>query len=101
MSMSEKIGYIVVVLGLKGLHLFPVVECGQMMNSQGRTLSNQMIAISQNQRENEGAIHSLIGSSISESGNVQNPLTTSQNMEKIDDLLVSLQEQSNSLSRSY
>ncbi|XP_058256484.1 nuclear factor of activated T-cells 5 isoform X1 [Hemibagrus wyckioides] len=76
-------------------------DCGQMMNSQGSTLSNQIIAISQNQRENEGTIRSLLNSSMSESGNVQNPLTTSQNMEKIDDLLVSLQEQSNSLSRSY
>ncbi|XP_060796813.1 nuclear factor of activated T-cells 5 isoform X2 [Neoarius graeffei] len=76
-------------------------ECGQMMNSQGSTISNQIIAISQNQRETEGAICSLLNSSMSKSGNVQNPLTTSQNMEKIDDLLVSLQEQSNSLSRSY
>ncbi|KAI5608514.1 nuclear factor of activated T-cells 5 isoform X5, partial [Silurus asotus] len=76
-------------------------ECGQMMNSQGSTLSNQIIAMSQNHRENEGVIHSLINSPMSESGNVQSPLTTSQNMEKIDDLLVSLQEQSNSLSRSY
>lgn len=72
-----------------------------MMNSQGSTLSNQIIAISQNQRENEGAIHSLLNSSMNESGNVHNPLTTSQNMEKIDDLLVSLQEQSSNLSRSY
>ncbi|KAM9460719.1 nuclear factor of activated T-cells 5 isoform 2-T2 [Clarias gariepinus] len=76
-------------------------ECGQMMNSQGSTLSNQIISISQNQRENEGQIHSLLNSSMNESRNVQNPLTTSQNMEKIDDLLVSLQEQSNSLSHSY
>ncbi|XP_060729314.1 nuclear factor of activated T-cells 5 isoform X2 [Tachysurus vachellii] len=76
-------------------------DCGQMMNSQGSSLSNQIIGISQNQRENEGTIHSLLNSSMNESGNVQNSLTTSQNMEKIDDLLVSLQEQSNSLSRSY
>lgn len=71
------------------------------MNAQGNTLSSQIITISQNPRENEGAIHSLINSSMSDSVNVQNPLTTSQNMEKIDDLLVSLQEQSNSLSCSY
>ncbi|XP_026992372.2 nuclear factor of activated T-cells 5 isoform X2 [Tachysurus fulvidraco] len=76
-------------------------DCGQMMNSQGSSLSNQIIGISQNQRENDGTIHSLLNSSMSESGNVQNSLTTSQNMEKIDDLLVSLQEQSNSLSHSY
>ncbi|TTK78902.1 Nuclear factor of activated T-cells 5 [Bagarius yarrelli] len=77
-------------------------NCGQMIDSQGSTLSDQIIAISQNQRENEGTIRSLLNSSMNESGNVQNSqLTTSQNMEKIDDLLVSLQEQSNSLSRSY
>ncbi|XP_017333799.1 nuclear factor of activated T-cells 5 isoform X2 [Ictalurus punctatus] len=68
-------------------------DCGQMMDSQGSALSDQ--------RENEGTIHSLLNSSMGESGNVPNSLTTSQNMEKLDDLLVSLQEQSNSLSRSY
>lgn len=90
-----------ILLGFKSLNLFSIVDCGQMMNSQGNTLSNQIIGISQNQRDNEGAIRSLLNSSINESGNCQSPLTTSQNMEKIDDLLVSLQEQSNSLSRSY
>ncbi|XP_072517299.1 nuclear factor of activated T-cells 5 isoform X1 [Salminus brasiliensis] len=73
-------------------------ECGQLMNSQGTTLSDQIIAISQsgqNQRESDEQIHSLLSQSMSESGNVQNVLTASQNMEKIDDLLVSLQEQGN------
>lgn len=81
------------LLDFKGPDLFSVVDCGQMMDSQGSALSDQ--------RENEGTIHSLLNSSMGESGNVPNSLTTSQNMEKLDDLLVSLQEQSNSLSRSY
>ncbi|XP_066503215.1 nuclear factor of activated T-cells 5 isoform X2 [Hoplias malabaricus] len=79
-------------------------ECDQLMNSQGTTLSDQIIAISQsgqNQRESDGQIHSLLSQSISETRNVQNVLTTSQNMEKIDDLLVSLQEQGNNLPHSY
>lgn len=84
--------------------LFSVVECSQLMNSDGNTLSDQIIAISQsgqNQRESDGQIHSLLNPSMTDSGNVQNALTTSQNMEKIDDLLESLQEQGNDVSHSY
>ncbi|KAI4875930.1 hypothetical protein NFI96_034517 [Prochilodus magdalenae] len=79
-------------------------DCSQLMNAQGTTLSDQIIAISQsgqNQRDSDGQIHSLLNQSMSESGNVQNVLTTSQNMEKIDDLLVSLQEQGKNLSHTY
>ncbi|XP_017562782.1 nuclear factor of activated T-cells 5 isoform X3 [Pygocentrus nattereri] len=79
-------------------------DCTQLMNSQGTTLSDQIIAISQsgqNQRESDGHIHSLLNQSMSESGNIQNVLTTSQNMEKIDDLLVSLQEQGKNHPHSY
>lgn len=72
------------------------------MNSQGTTLSDQIIGISQSgptQQENE--VQSLLGQSMSDPGSVQTPMTTSQNMEKIDDLLVSLQEQGNNISHSY
>lgn len=74
------------------------------MNSAGTTLSDQIIAISQsgqNQRAAEGQIQPMLTQSISESGTLQNSLTASQNIEKIDDLLVSFQEQGNNLSRSY
>lgn len=82
----------------------PHTECGQLINSPGTTLSDQIIAISQsgqNQRESEAQIQSLLNQSMSESGSMQNSMTASQNMEKIDDLLVSLQEQGNNLTRSY
>ncbi|CDQ62373.1 unnamed protein product [Oncorhynchus mykiss] len=79
-----------------GLFLFGIQnECGQLITSPGTTLSDQIIAISQsgqNQRESEAQIQSLLNQSI---------MTASQNMEKIDDLLVSLQEQGNNLTRSY
>lgn len=74
------------------------------MNSAGTTLSDQIIAISQsgqNQREAESQIQPMLTQSISESGTLQNSMTASQNIEKIDDLLVSLHEQGNNLSRSY
>lgn len=82
---------------------FPA-ECRQLMNSQGSTLSDQIIAINQSgqsEQESEGQIQSLLGQSIADPGTVQTNLTTSQNMEKIDDLLVSLQEQGNNISHSY
>ncbi len=79
-------------------------ECSQLMSSPGNTLSDQIIAISQsgqNQRESEAHIQSLLSQSLSQSGSVQNSMSASQNMEKIDDLLVSLQESGSNLTRSY
>lgn len=88
-----------------GLFLFGIQnECDQLMNTSGNTLSDQIIAISQsgqNQRESDAHIQSLLSQSLSQSGSVQNSMTASQNMEKIDDLLVSLQESGSSLTRSY
>lgn len=81
-----------------------LAECGQLMNTPGNTLSDQIIAISQsgqNQRESDAHIQSLLSQSLSQSGSVQNSMTASQNMEKIDDLLVSLQESGSNLTRSY
>ncbi|XP_052418014.1 nuclear factor of activated T-cells 5-like isoform X2 [Carassius gibelio] len=87
------------------LFLFEIQnECRQLMNSQGSTLSDQIIAINQSgqtQQESEDQIQSLLGQSIADPGTVQTTLTTSQNMEKIDHLLVSLQEQANNISHSY
>ncbi|XP_051987054.1 nuclear factor of activated T-cells 5 isoform X1 [Xyrauchen texanus] len=87
------------------LFLFEIQnECHQLMNSQGTTLSDQIIAINQSgqsQQESEGQIQSLLGQPLSDPGIMQNTMTTSQNMEKIDDLLVSLQEQGNNNSHSY
>lgn len=74
------------------------------MNTPGTTLSDQIIAISQsgqNQRESDAHIQSLLNQSLSQSGPVQNSMNVSQNMEKMDDLLVSLQESGSNLTRSY
>ncbi|XP_061669956.1 nuclear factor of activated T-cells 5 [Syngnathoides biaculeatus] len=80
-------------------------ECGQLMNAPGNTLSDQIIAISQSgqeQRESEARMQSLLSQSLSQSVTAQNGLSASQNMEKINDLLVScLQEPGSSISRSY
>ncbi|KAK1891510.1 Nuclear factor of activated T-cells 5 [Dissostichus eleginoides] len=88
-----------------GLFLFGIQnECGQLMNTPGNTLSDQIIAISQsgqNQRESDAHIQSLLCQSLSQSGPVQNSMNSPQNMEKIDDLLVSLQESGSNLTRSY
>ncbi|XP_039619276.1 nuclear factor of activated T-cells 5 isoform X2 [Polypterus senegalus] len=88
-----------------GLFIFGIQnDSGQMINTEGTTLSDQLIAISQssqNQNENEASIESLLSRSISESGTISDALSTSQNMEKIDDLLVSLQDQSNNMSNSF
>uniref|UniRef100_A0A3Q1G8M0 Nuclear factor of activated T-cells 5 n=1 Tax=Acanthochromis polyacanthus TaxID=80966 RepID=A0A3Q1G8M0_9TELE len=88
-----------------GLFLFTIQnECGQLMNTPGNTLSDQIIAISQsgqNQRESDAHIQSLLSQSLSQSGSVQSSMSASQNMEKIDDLLVSLQESGSNLTRSY
>lgn len=72
------------------------------MNSQGTTLSDQIIGINQSgPTQQDREVQSLLGQSMSDTGSVQTPMTTSQNMEKIDDLLVSLQEQGNNISHSY
>uniref|UniRef100_A0A8C5HBU8 Nuclear factor of activated T-cells 5 n=1 Tax=Gouania willdenowi TaxID=441366 RepID=A0A8C5HBU8_GOUWI len=79
-------------------------ECGQLMNTPGNTLSDQIIAISQsgqNQRESDAHIQSLLSQTLSQPGPVQSSMSASQNMEKIDDLLVSLQESGSNLTRSY
>nr|XP_057945200.1 nuclear factor of activated T-cells 5 isoform X2 [Doryrhamphus excisus] len=80
-------------------------ECGHLMNASGNTLSDQIIAISQsgqNQRESEARLQSLLSQSLSQSVTGQSSMNASQNMEKIDDLLVScLQEPGSSLTRSY
>lgn len=88
-----------------GLFLFGIQnECGQLMNTAGNTVSDQIIAISQsgqNQRESDARIQTLLSQSLSQSGSVQNSTTASQNMEKMDDLLVSLHESASNLTRSF
>ncbi|KAM3624750.1 uncharacterized protein V6R79_000984 [Siganus canaliculatus] len=88
-----------------GLFLFGIQsECSQLMNSPGNTLSDQILVLSQSgqsQRESNAHIQSLLSQTLSQPGSVQTSMTASQNMEKIDDLLVSLQESGSNLTRSY
>uniref|UniRef100_A0A8C7X601 Nuclear factor of activated T cells 5b n=1 Tax=Oryzias sinensis TaxID=183150 RepID=A0A8C7X601_9TELE len=88
-----------------GLFLFSIQnECDQLMNTPGNTLTDQIIAISQsgqNQRESDARIQSLLSQSLSQPVTVQSSMSASQNMEKIDDLLVSLQESNSNLTRSF
>lgn len=84
-----------------GLYMFGMQnECGQLINPAGNTVSDQIIAISQsgqNQRESEARIQSLLNQTAS----AQSSMTSPQNMEKMDELLVSLHESTNSLTRSF
>lgn len=89
-----------------GLFIFGMqTGCGQMMSAPGNTVSDQIIAISQsgqNQQESEARIQSLLSQSMSESGTTeQGSMEVSQNMEKINDLLVSLHESGGTLTRSF
>lgn len=75
-------------------------DCGQLMNPAGNTVSDQIIAISQsgqNQRESDARIQSLLNQSMSQPASVQNSMTVSHNIEKMDELLVSLHESASSL----
>ncbi|KAJ3593030.1 hypothetical protein NHX12_005368 [Muraenolepis orangiensis] len=80
-------------------------ECNQMMNAPGTSLSDHIIAISQsgqNQRETEAHMQSLFIQSMSGSGTIQNAMASSQSMEKMEDLLISLQQEpGNNLTHSY
>ncbi|XP_054588106.2 nuclear factor of activated T-cells 5 isoform X5 [Nothobranchius furzeri] len=86
-----------------GLFLFGIQnECGQMMNAPGNTVSDQIIAISQSdQRESEARIQTLLNQSMNQTGTVQSNMSAPQNMDKMDDLLVSFQESGSNLTRSY
>lgn len=75
------------------------------MSAPGNTVSDQIIAIrqsGQNQQESEARIQSLLSQSMSESATTaQGSMEVSQNMEKINDLLVSLHESGGTLTRSF
>uniref|UniRef100_A0A1A8EMX6 Nuclear factor of activated T-cells 5, tonicity-responsive n=1 Tax=Nothobranchius korthausae TaxID=1143690 RepID=A0A1A8EMX6_9TELE len=63
---------------------------------------NQIIAISQSdQRESEARIQTLLNQSMNQTGTVQSNMSAPQNMDKMDDLLVSFQESGSNLTRSY
>nr|XP_056718395.1 nuclear factor of activated T-cells 5 [Euleptes europaea] len=77
-----------------GIFLFGIQDnCGQLLTSGPATISDQMLTISQPQGEAQQS--TLLSQQMSESTQLPSAMTTNQNMKKIDDLLVSLQNQGN------
>lgn len=58
-------------------------------------MSDQMLTISQPQGEAQQSVTSLLSQQMSENPQLPPAMTTNQDMKKIDDLLVSLQNQGN------
>ncbi|KYO38504.1 nuclear factor of activated T-cells 5 isoform A [Alligator mississippiensis] len=88
-----------------GIFLFGIQNnCGQLLTSGPATLPDQLMAISQSgQPQNEGQppVPTLLPQQISENSPLPSAMTTNQNMEKIDDLLVSLQNPGNNMAGSF
>ncbi|XP_033014731.1 nuclear factor of activated T-cells 5 isoform X3 [Lacerta agilis] len=79
-----------------GIFLFGIQDnCGQLLTSGPTSMSDQMITISQPQGEAQSSVTTLLSQQMSESPQLSSAMTTNQNMKKIDDLLVSLQNQGN------
>lgn len=59
-------------------------------------MSEQMITLSQPQTETQASVPTLLSQQMSEGSPLSSAMSTNQDMKKIDDLLVSLQNQGNS-----
>ncbi|XP_048461999.1 nuclear factor of activated T-cells 5-like [Rhincodon typus] len=96
-----------------GLYLFGIQnDCGQLMNitdvsqpcpTGPSTLSDQLLAMSQpGQAQTEGqAVSTLLPQQMTDTRQLSSTITTEENMEKIDDILVTLQNQGSNISRSF
>ncbi|KAM8946373.1 nuclear factor of activated T-cells 5 isoform 2-T2 [Pelodytes ibericus] len=83
-----------------GMYLFGMQNnCNQMISPTSGSLPDQMMALGQSgQPQGDGqSVNTLLSQQMSENSS----LSSDQNMEKISDLLVSLQNQGNSLSGSF
>uniref|UniRef100_A0A8C5WQ33 Nuclear factor of activated T-cells 5 n=1 Tax=Laticauda laticaudata TaxID=8630 RepID=A0A8C5WQ33_LATLA len=80
-----------------GIFLFGIQEtgCGQLLTSGPGSVSEQMMTLSQAQNEAQPSVTALLSQQMSESPQISSAMTTDQNIKKIDDLLVSLQNQGN------
>ncbi|KAM6430079.1 nuclear factor of activated T-cells 5 isoform 3-T3 [Liasis olivaceus] len=79
-----------------GIFLFGIQDsCGQLLTSGPDSVSEQMMTLSQPQNEAQPSVTALLSQQMSESPQISPSMTTNQNMKKIDDLLVSLQNQGN------
>ncbi|NXC70378.1 NFAT5 factor, partial [Anhinga anhinga] len=88
-----------------GIFLFGIQNnCGQLLTSGPATLPDELMAISQPgqpQSEGQAAVPALLSQQISETSPLPSAMATNQNIEKIDDLLVSLQNQGNNMAGSF
>ncbi|XP_015666932.1 nuclear factor of activated T-cells 5 isoform X2 [Protobothrops mucrosquamatus] len=79
-----------------GIFLFGIQDgCGQLLTSGPGSMSEQMMTLRQAQNEAQPSVTALLSQQMSESPQISSAMTTNQNMKKIDDLLVSLQNQGN------
>ncbi|KAM6058124.1 LOW QUALITY PROTEIN: nuclear factor of activated T-cells 5 [Chlamydotis macqueenii] len=88
-----------------GIFLFGIQNnCGQLLTSGPATLPDELMAMSQPgqpQSEGQAAVPTLLSQQMSETPPLPSAMATNQNMEKIDDLLVSLQNQGNNMAGSF
>ncbi|NXT28584.1 NFAT5 factor, partial [Syrrhaptes paradoxus] len=88
-----------------GIFLFGIQNnCGQLLPSGAAALPDELMAISQQgqaQGEGQAAVPALLSQQIAETPPLPSAMAPNQNMEKIDDLLVSLQNQGNNMAGSF
>ncbi|XP_065516576.1 nuclear factor of activated T-cells 5-like isoform X4 [Lathamus discolor] len=88
-----------------GMFLFGIQNnCGQLLTSGPATLPDELMAISQPgqpQSKGQAAVPTLLSQQISETSPLPSTVATNQNIEKIDDLLVSLQNQGKNIAGSF
>ncbi|NXO28704.1 NFAT5 factor, partial [Cisticola juncidis] len=88
-----------------GIFLFGIQNnCGQLLPPGPGALPEELMAMGQGgqaQGEAQPAVPALLSQPLPETPPLPPPMATNQNMEKIDDLLVSLQNQGNSMAGSF
>lgn len=88
-----------------GIFLFGIQNnCGQLLTSGPAALPDELMAISQPgqpQSEGQAAVPTLLSQQMPETSPLPSAMATNQNIEKIDDLLVSLQNQGNNMAGSF
>ncbi|KAL2300065.1 hypothetical protein Nmel_012024 [Mimus melanotis] len=88
-----------------GIFLFGIQNnCGQLLPPGPATLPEELMAMGQPgqpQGEAQPAVPALLSQQLPETPPLPSAMATNQNMEKIDDLLVSLQNQGNNMAGSF
>lgn len=79
-------------------------DCGQLLPPGPGALPEELMAMGQPgqpQGEAQPAVPALLSQQLPETPPLPSAMATNQNMEKIDDLLVSLQNQGNNMAGSF